>query len=415
MAFPPGRRARRTSTLFAGAAVQLAGGNIRNIVLAAAYLAAAEGTAIALRHLLRAAGREHHKMGKAWNERNKILTCAWSPSPLPPPRDTPERVRVKARCSWSLSRIARQGSRQPGGIAHGFGATVGPPGGAGNRASRGRWCGVDDGGVARFCGRILAVQSRLGNRIQRHAAPRAWPPSATGLQRPTAADRSTPPSTSRCSTASAGTSVTSAFTAAPGPPPRRHRTGPAPTPPAPTSSSQRARKRRRPGKGADMADQLADVVQQREAGAADASARAAGGWSAGALEQQAKSASSAALAGRDVGPLSPAPAGAAALGKNKRRRRRPRHGRRPHKDESLGPLDSWAADQTAGRVIGEPGGTFFREMLRGFKGGIRGAARSSPAAPTRCPASASCPGSISTTSGASPKASSARSPTSTSL
>ena len=54
--------------------IRLAGGNIRNIALAAAYLAAAEGTAIALRHLLRAAGREHHKMGKAWNERNKIVT-----------------------------------------------------------------------------------------------------------------------------------------------------------------------------------------------------------------------------------------------------------------------------------------------------------------------------------------------------
>jgi ATP-dependent 26S proteasome regulatory subunit len=48
--------------------VKLAGGNIRNIAVAAAYMAAAEQSSIALRHLLRAARREYHKMGKAWKE-----------------------------------------------------------------------------------------------------------------------------------------------------------------------------------------------------------------------------------------------------------------------------------------------------------------------------------------------------------
>ena len=202
-----------------------------------------------------------------------------------------------------------------------------------------------------------------------------WPPSATGLQRPTAADRSTPPSASRCSTASAGTSVTSAFTAAPGPPPRAFAPGPPyTTGPDVVFATGEYAPQTREGRTV-IAHELAHVVQQREAGAADASGAAAGGWSAGALEQQAKSASSAALAGRDVGPLSPAPAGSVqALGENKApAATAPAPAADPDKDESLGPLDSWAADQTAGRVIGEPGWTFFREMLRGFKGGIRGA------------------------------------------
>jgi ATP-dependent 26S proteasome regulatory subunit len=43
---------------------KLAGGNIRNIVMAAAFLAAGEGTAVAMSHLLHAARREYQKMGK---------------------------------------------------------------------------------------------------------------------------------------------------------------------------------------------------------------------------------------------------------------------------------------------------------------------------------------------------------------
>ena len=43
---------------------ELAGGNIRNVVLAAAFLAAAEGTAVGMAHLLRAVRREYQKMGK---------------------------------------------------------------------------------------------------------------------------------------------------------------------------------------------------------------------------------------------------------------------------------------------------------------------------------------------------------------
>jgi SpoVK/Ycf46/Vps4 family AAA+-type ATPase len=42
----------------------LAGGNIRNIVLAAAFRAAADGTRISAAHLIAATRREHQKMGK---------------------------------------------------------------------------------------------------------------------------------------------------------------------------------------------------------------------------------------------------------------------------------------------------------------------------------------------------------------
>ena len=47
------------------ATFELSGGNIRNAALAAAYLAAAEGGAIAMPHLLRAITRELEKMGRA--------------------------------------------------------------------------------------------------------------------------------------------------------------------------------------------------------------------------------------------------------------------------------------------------------------------------------------------------------------
>ncbi len=48
--------------------IKLAGGNIRNIALGAAFYAAADGQVINLAHLARAARREHQKLGRAWNE-----------------------------------------------------------------------------------------------------------------------------------------------------------------------------------------------------------------------------------------------------------------------------------------------------------------------------------------------------------
>jgi SpoVK/Ycf46/Vps4 family AAA+-type ATPase len=46
--------------------LRLPGGSIRNIVLAAAFAAAADGGVIGMPHLLQAAQREHQKLGRAW-------------------------------------------------------------------------------------------------------------------------------------------------------------------------------------------------------------------------------------------------------------------------------------------------------------------------------------------------------------
>ncbi len=46
--------------------MKLAGGNIRNIALAAAFAAAADGGTIGMAHLFAAAGREHEKIGRTW-------------------------------------------------------------------------------------------------------------------------------------------------------------------------------------------------------------------------------------------------------------------------------------------------------------------------------------------------------------
>lgn len=51
----------------------ITGGSIRNVALAAAYLAAADGAPIAMRHLLHATRREYQKMGKIIDE--KIFTA----------------------------------------------------------------------------------------------------------------------------------------------------------------------------------------------------------------------------------------------------------------------------------------------------------------------------------------------------
>jgi hypothetical protein len=45
-------------------AYRLAGGNIRNAAIAAAYLAAADGGIITMAHIRNAVRREHQKMGR---------------------------------------------------------------------------------------------------------------------------------------------------------------------------------------------------------------------------------------------------------------------------------------------------------------------------------------------------------------
>jgi ATPase family associated with various cellular activities (AAA) len=47
--------------------VRLAGGNIKNMALAAAFAAAAESSVIHLSHLIQAAHREHQKLARSWN------------------------------------------------------------------------------------------------------------------------------------------------------------------------------------------------------------------------------------------------------------------------------------------------------------------------------------------------------------
>jgi ATP-dependent 26S proteasome regulatory subunit len=48
--------------------VRLAGGNIKNMALTAAFSAAADGGLIAMEHLIQAANREHQKIGRTWDE-----------------------------------------------------------------------------------------------------------------------------------------------------------------------------------------------------------------------------------------------------------------------------------------------------------------------------------------------------------
>jgi SpoVK/Ycf46/Vps4 family AAA+-type ATPase len=49
-------------------AVQLAGGNIKNMALTAAFYAAAEGSMVRIEHLIQASHREHQKIGRRWDE-----------------------------------------------------------------------------------------------------------------------------------------------------------------------------------------------------------------------------------------------------------------------------------------------------------------------------------------------------------
>ncbi|HEX5734719.1 MAG TPA: ATP-binding protein [Blastocatellia bacterium] len=48
--------------------IRLAGGNIKNIALAAAFYAASDGKVIRMSHLIQAARREYQKLGRTWNE-----------------------------------------------------------------------------------------------------------------------------------------------------------------------------------------------------------------------------------------------------------------------------------------------------------------------------------------------------------
>jgi SpoVK/Ycf46/Vps4 family AAA+-type ATPase len=50
--------------------IRVAGGNIKNIGLASAFYAASDGGVIHMPHLLRAAHREHQKLGRSWNGLN---------------------------------------------------------------------------------------------------------------------------------------------------------------------------------------------------------------------------------------------------------------------------------------------------------------------------------------------------------
>ncbi len=52
---------------------KLAGGNIRNIIVGAAFLAAGDGGAVTMRHLLHSARRELQKMGRLVNDRDLIV------------------------------------------------------------------------------------------------------------------------------------------------------------------------------------------------------------------------------------------------------------------------------------------------------------------------------------------------------
>jgi SpoVK/Ycf46/Vps4 family AAA+-type ATPase len=51
-----------------GKLLPVAGGNIKNIVLNAAFLAAAESGVIGMQHVLQSARREFEKIGKRWDD-----------------------------------------------------------------------------------------------------------------------------------------------------------------------------------------------------------------------------------------------------------------------------------------------------------------------------------------------------------
>ena len=74
--FPPQAPVSPTSTSTELAReFPLAGGNIKNVVLNAAFLAAADGGTIDLRHLLHGTRREFDKIGKVWTGRDTGVTA----------------------------------------------------------------------------------------------------------------------------------------------------------------------------------------------------------------------------------------------------------------------------------------------------------------------------------------------------
>jgi ATP-dependent 26S proteasome regulatory subunit len=72
--FPPGvPREPDLDFDFLARRFKLAGGNIRNVLVSAAYLAASDGGRVAMRHLLHGTRRELQKMGRLVNERDMSL------------------------------------------------------------------------------------------------------------------------------------------------------------------------------------------------------------------------------------------------------------------------------------------------------------------------------------------------------
>ena len=57
-------RAEDLDLAFLARQFKIAGGNIRNIVLAAAFMAASEGAPVSMRHCIRAVRREYQKLGR---------------------------------------------------------------------------------------------------------------------------------------------------------------------------------------------------------------------------------------------------------------------------------------------------------------------------------------------------------------
>lgn len=72
--FPPGvPRAAEVDLELLARRFRLAGGNIRNIIVSAAYLAAADGRTVTMTHLLHATRRELQKMGRLVNEADMAI------------------------------------------------------------------------------------------------------------------------------------------------------------------------------------------------------------------------------------------------------------------------------------------------------------------------------------------------------
>jgi SpoVK/Ycf46/Vps4 family AAA+-type ATPase len=63
---------RQIDFAWLGRQLQITGGNIKNIALSAAFLAAEDGGEIAMEHVLRGAKREFEKMGKLWNDHDLV-------------------------------------------------------------------------------------------------------------------------------------------------------------------------------------------------------------------------------------------------------------------------------------------------------------------------------------------------------